>query len=154
MYLCGRIPRRYARSARLDRSAGKTRSRDADPFRHHVRLAVSAFSLNRMALSRGLRAGQHSHVTGGRFRREVHNMADSGLFGSANSGERSARCNGDGRTRVFSRCDPDGRRSLPCIDGNGESTPARYSFRIEAFGQTLAAGDHHLSARLVRLNDG
>src|SRR5208283_479203 len=121
VHICGRVSGSNAGGAGLDSGARKAGSRDSDSFCHYVRLAVSAFSLDRMALSRGLCAGRNSHATGGGFRWKINGVANSGLFRSIDSGEPYAGGVGNGGTRVSGWRHPDGRGAVPCVNGDGVS---------------------------------
>src|ERR1019366_72528 len=154
VHICWRVSGSDAGGAGLDGCARKTGSRGSDSFCHHVCLAVSTFSLDRMALSRGLCARRNSHAAGGGFRWEVNGVADSGLFRSVDSREYFAGCVGNGGTRVFGWGHPDGRGAVPCVNGNGVSATAGNGAGIQAAGSAFAAGDDHLSARAVRANYG
>src|SRR6266849_2460751 len=154
LYLRGCISGRDASGSRMDRRPRKSRNRDPDSFRRHVRLAVSTLSIHCLALSRGLRARRHPHAAGGRAGWAIHGVANSGVLGRAHSGEHSAGCNWNDRTRVSGRGASHGRGALPGFIGNGASAITGDGGRIQNAGPALAARNDSLPAVAVRLDDG
>ena len=71
-HLYRRISRRHGAHARLDRGSRPHRVARRRALRHPLRLAVSAFHVDRMALPRRLRPRRHSHVA----RRPARRMVD------------------------------------------------------------------------------
>src|SRR5690348_4615270 len=106
-----------------------------------------------MAVSRGLRTGQHSHASSGGEQRKGYIARDSGLFSGADSGEHGSEPDGDERPSV-----PAGRtRDEPGIILGGAAIgyveAPGYRAPIQAPRPAFAAGDGVLSSAAVCPDD-